>query len=242
MVRRQSSESALFQITAPAWSKQSGQIGSPRHRSSSPCTWPQDSRTPCSQVGAFRRGRQRRGRPSGPTRRVCTSPKLGAVRVTNRAGCSVTRVGHTLAAAQSGGDQLVGVAAVALRAGRADRLAAVPARLPEHPVGLAVGRPHPPPALAVARLDPTAEQDGTGAVARGAQLRLKSRIVRPGDARDQPVGELRVHAPPDRPRRPPRPAPRSTSADSRRSDDARASPSVADAAHLRRHIGDCCVW
>jgi hypothetical protein len=75
-------------------------------------------------------------------------------------------VGHTLAAAQSGGDQLVGVASVALRAGRADRLAAVPARLPEHPVGLAVRRPHPPPTLAVARLDPTAEQDGTGAVAR----------------------------------------------------------------------------
>ena len=74
-------------------------------------------------------------------------------------------VGHTFATAQSGGDQLVGVAAVALRAGRADRLAAVPARLPEHPVGLAVRRPHPPPTLAVARLDPTAEQDGTGAVA-----------------------------------------------------------------------------
>ncbi len=50
-----------------------------------------DSGRPCGQTGASRRGRQRRGSPSGPSARVCTAPKLGAVSVTNTAGCSADR-------------------------------------------------------------------------------------------------------------------------------------------------------
>ena len=89
----------------------------------------------------------------GRAARVCTSPKLGAVSVTNTAGCSAIDVRDALAAAQAGGDQVVGVLAVALRARRADRLAAVPARLAQHAVGLGVGRPHAPVAVPVAGLD-----------------------------------------------------------------------------------------
>ena len=65
--------------------------------------------TPCAQTGASRRGRQRRGLPSGPSGRVCTSPKLGAVSVTNTAGARPP-CRDALAAAQAGGDQVVGVA------------------------------------------------------------------------------------------------------------------------------------
>ena len=44
-----------------------------------------------------------------------------------------------LAAAEAGAQQLVGVGAVPLGAGRADRGSAVPARLVEHPVGQVAG-------------------------------------------------------------------------------------------------------
>src|SRR5438034_5980595 len=47
-------------------------------------------------------------------------------------------VGYALAAAHAGADQVVGVLTVALRAGRADRLAPVAARLAQYPVRLAV--------------------------------------------------------------------------------------------------------
>ncbi len=77
------------------------------------------------------------------------------------------------------GDQLVGVAAVALGARRADGLAAVAARLAEDPVRLGVGRPDAPLAVAVAGLDVALEADGAGAVPGGAQLRLKAREVWP---------------------------------------------------------------
>ena len=51
------------------------------------------------------------------------------------------RFRDALAAAQAGGDEVVGVAAVALRARAAHGLTAVAARLPEDPVGLTVRRP-----------------------------------------------------------------------------------------------------
>jgi hypothetical protein len=71
---------------------------------------------------------------------------------------------------------VVGVLAVALGAGWADGFAAVPARLSEDAVGLGVGRPQPPAAVAVARLDLALQSDGAGAVARGAQLGLAGKV------------------------------------------------------------------
>jgi hypothetical protein len=71
------------------------------------------------------------------------------------------RVGHAFAAPEAGGDELPGVAAVALRARPADRLAPVPARLSEQPVRFAVGRPDLlAAAVAVADVDPALEADG----------------------------------------------------------------------------------
>ena len=52
-------------------------------------------RTPCSQTCASRRGRQRLGLPSLSSGRVCTCPKLGAVRVANTNGCALTRSSGT---------------------------------------------------------------------------------------------------------------------------------------------------
>jgi hypothetical protein len=49
------------------------------------------------------------------------------------------RLGQTLAAAQAGGDQMPGVAAVGLGAGRTHPAPAVAARLEQHPVGLVLG-------------------------------------------------------------------------------------------------------
>ena len=99
--------------------------------------WRRRGSAPCGHVSPLRRGRQRRGFPSGPARWECTGPKLGAVSVTNTAGCSVTRLGDALAAPKAGGDELEGVAAVGPRAGRADGLAAVAAARQQRLVGLA---------------------------------------------------------------------------------------------------------
>ena len=75
-------------------------------------------------------------------------------------------VRHALAAAHPGGDQVVGVLAVALGARGTDRLAPVPARLPEHAVGLVARRPHRMPApVRAAGLHVSLQPDRPGAVA-----------------------------------------------------------------------------
>ena len=76
------------------------------------------------------------------------------------------RLGDGLAAAQSRGDELVGVAAVALGALWADGLAAVAARLAKHAVGLGVGRPDASAASAVTDLEMADKAHRAGAVAR----------------------------------------------------------------------------
>jgi hypothetical protein len=70
-------------------------------------------------------------------------------------------VGDAFAAFEAGRDEVVGVAAVALRARPADRLPPVAARLSEDPVRLAVGRPDlPAPAVPVADIDAPLQADG----------------------------------------------------------------------------------
>ena len=112
------------------------------------------------------------------------------------------RVRDALAAAQAGGDQVVGVLAVALRARRADGLAAVPARLAQHAVRLGVGRPHAPVAVPVAGLDraraagPAARSSRTSAAA--PQARGKSgRPARSASSREQ-LGRDRARREPAR--------------------------------------------
>jgi len=98
------------------------------------------------------------------------------------------RLGDAFAASQAGGDELPGVAAVALRARGADRFAAVAAGLAQQPVWLAVGRPDlPPAATGFADLDVAAQADGPLAVSGGAQLRLKARVVRTRDSLEDAV-------------------------------------------------------
>ena len=134
-VRRHSSPSALFHSTAPWWSKHSRQSGSPRHgvvlvvhaRAGEPDAVLADRRVAARPAAPRLPVRAERARVDGP--------KLGAVSVTNTRRVLGHRVGDALAAAQAGGDQVVGVLAVALRARRADGLAAVPARLAQHPSG-----------------------------------------------------------------------------------------------------------
>ena len=75
---------------------------------------------PWGQVGRSRRGRHGPSRrcawPGRPVRsgRVCTIPNDGGVRVRNDAGCAADRVGDAFAAAQAGGDEVVGVPPVDL--------------------------------------------------------------------------------------------------------------------------------
>ena len=102
-----------------------------------------------------------------------------------QAGWVATRVGDAFAADQAGPDELVGVALVDLGAGRADRFAAVAARLVDHPVGhvrgvaagAGPGRWRPRrvsmvPASRIGRVQPAAEVDvgepGPEVVAAGA--------------------------------------------------------------------------
>ena len=73
---------------------------------------------PCGQVLAFRRGRQASTRPFF-SRRAWTGPNDGAVRVTNTHGWSATVAGMPLPPVEPGADELVGVGAVDLGAGRA---------------------------------------------------------------------------------------------------------------------------
>ena len=59
-------------------------------------------------------------RVRGFTERVCAGPKEGAVTVANTTGCPPTEVGNARAAHQARLDELVGVGAMGLRAGRAE--------------------------------------------------------------------------------------------------------------------------
>jgi hypothetical protein len=102
------------------------------------------------------------------------------------------RVRDAFAASQAGGDEVVGVATVALRARAADRLAPVAARLPEDPIRLAVGRPDlTPAAVPVAHVNTPLQADGACAISGRAQLRLERRVVRPGHPVDD-TGQQRV--------------------------------------------------
>ena len=119
------------------------------------------------------------------------------------------RVGDALAAPEAGDHKLVRVAAVALRARRADGLAPVPAGLAQNPVRLRVRRPHAPAPAALADLDPAGQADRARTVPGGAQLRLKGREVRPCSPSYQRVQELGCdshHAGASLVRRPARPA------------------------------------
>jgi len=75
---------------------------------------------PCGQVLPFRRGRQARTRPSF-SRRAWTGPNEGAVRGNEDARVVGDGGGDALAAGEPGADELVGVGAVDLGAGRAAR-------------------------------------------------------------------------------------------------------------------------
>ena len=121
------------------------------------------------------RGRQRCARPPA-NRRECTGPKLGAVSVTNTIGCSAHRLRHALAAAQPGGDELVRVAAVGLRARRADRLAAIAAALQQRASGSGLGRVDRARLAGrqVDRVDLAAQPHRLPAVARRAHLVLEA--------------------------------------------------------------------
>jgi hypothetical protein len=102
------------------------------------------------------------------------------------------RFGDALAAAQAGDQQLVGVPAIGLGARRTDRGAPVAARLPEHAVGLGVGREHAPAPGRVLDVDVALEAHRPRAVARRAQLRLKAREVRPAGAARELAQQLRA--------------------------------------------------
>jgi hypothetical protein len=99
-------------------------------------------------------------------------------------------LGDAFAASEPGSEQLVGVAAVALGAGRTDGLATVAAGLSEDPVRFGGRRPDAPATVPVARLDPPDQPDRPRAIPGGAKLRLKAREVRPPGARSQPAEQL----------------------------------------------------
>jgi hypothetical protein len=82
------------------------------------------------------------------------------------------RVGEALATAQAGGDELPGVAAVGLRAGRADALAAVAAGLEQHAAGFVVGGVDLADLAGggVGLVDAASEADRVGAVVGAADL------------------------------------------------------------------------
>ncbi len=91
---------------------------------------------PCEQTGASRRARQGSDRPFAPSGCVCTGAEARRGQCEEHRRMVRHRIGHALPTSQTGGDQVVGVIAVALRARRADRLATIPARLPEHTIRL----------------------------------------------------------------------------------------------------------
>jgi hypothetical protein len=91
--------------------------------------------------------------------------------------------GDGLAADQPGLDQLVGIRAVQLRAGRADRGAAVPARDVDHPVGQVErrrDREHAGDRVEV--VQQAAQPNRLTAAADGGDVGQPPRIVRAGGA------------------------------------------------------------
>jgi hypothetical protein len=113
------------------------------------------------------------------------------VKVTNRRGWPGDAVGDALAAVQAGPHQLVGVGPVDGGAGRAARLAPVPAGGQQHRVGL-VGGVVDLADLAGCPVDvhgPTGQADRVGAVAGGGDLLLPAAELRPGGADHQVLGD-----------------------------------------------------
>ena len=110
------------------------------------------------------------------------------------------RIRHAFAASEAGGDQVVGVLAVALSAGGAHGLAAVPARLAQHAVRLRVRRPHAPLAVPIAHLDGAPEPDRPGTPARraqpGVELSQVDRAGTLGQFRKRRVGGDHAACPP----------------------------------------------
>ena len=150
---------------------------------------PQRAGRRAAQTGASRRG------PAAARLAVRPEPRASARPEARRGQRHEHRrmLGHglrdALAAAQARRDQVVGVLAVALRARRADRLAAVPARLPSTPSGSSRSTTR-----AAARRRRTsrraAQPDRARAVPGGAQLRLERGEVRPAAACDDAAEQL----------------------------------------------------
>ena len=140
MVRRHSSPACRFHT---AWAGGRSSPGTAGGRAGSSSSWrsKQASGTPCGQCSRSRRGRHGRVRPARSVRWVWTGPKRGCGEGEEHARVLGDRGGDAFAADQAGGDELVGVGAVGLRAGRADGGAAVAARVVDHPVGHLGGVP-----------------------------------------------------------------------------------------------------
>ncbi len=101
--------------------------------------WPQDRRRPCRQSDGFAAGTAAGGPAAGQLAAGVHGAEGGGGEGGEHARVRGDGVGDAFAAGQPGADELVGVAAVGLGAGRADRGAAVPARDVEHLVGQGVG-------------------------------------------------------------------------------------------------------